>query len=722
MAGMMAVWNQSELAALLAALGGNLAASILIVPEVRSRFLGTGWIEFVQVNIAASSAAAIVWLATRRLIYRPATGVIPYSPLLTCQVLLGFLGNALLLIGAALSLVQIPEVLDETTRQAASPLGWSVFCLALLPPAWYLGTILSAAKWRVDGPYARAIVHIVGILALGIGVQGACTAAVFSGSYWVAYRFLIGACGLAGVALLAGGCWWCWRRARSNPDPALLTTVQMWSVGFAAVVLVLVLRGAAFDPAGPLRFAGFVLFPAIIFVGLAALRDEEIWPFAAGLCLNLAMSLAVWHANLHRILSDWRIYLAEFNLIVAAIVALVWHRTWRIGVQRVAIEPLHPPLLLMQVLIIAAGNLTLLGIAAMAIVQSPANPFHLVGGAGLGVFFSFLLGVRVLWSYFQWSRDSESVLIEWYSPLGLPVASACLMEVLPGRGAWLSYHILLVGWSLCGVLFLSRTVFDAAKGRPKKARGTGINQLYTAAFGVLTLFIAIRAVLLDPDQLLWGTAALGIVAATSALFALVLRRDYWVFIAGCYCNIAISLLLWHNYVHEDFGQWRMALLQGNVITSSVIAFAWLACARSLYPTATNAVRHAPLLTLQVALGLLGNAALLTAPAYWLIVTPQDLPFVVKEAGTVGGWVALLLALAAAVWFTGRDPRVRVSLWCAALRSPSAFLPRVQPRGYSPMTGCRITCFAFAGSVRARRSWALAGRRVMRRESILYQRG
>src|SRR5262249_59172207 len=59
------------------------------------------------------------------------------------------------------------------------------------------------------------------------------------------------------------------------------------------------------------------------------------------------------------------------------------------------------------------------------------------------------------------------------------------------------------------------------------------------------------------------------------------------------------------------------------------------------------------LTVQAALGLLGNVALLAGPAARLIAEPGTTSPIVRQAGDLWGWLSLLAALAVAVCHAGR---------------------------------------------------------------------
>src|SRR5205823_10908615 len=96
------------------------------------------------------------------------------------------------------------------------------------------------------------------------------------------------------------------------------------------------------------------------------------------------------------------------------------------------------------------------------------------------------------------------------------------------------------------------------------------------------------------------------------------------------------------------------LVQANVLASAGVALVWLLLCPRLYETDRRpGPVMAPLLSVQVALGLAGNAALLLGPAAALIAEPGAVSASVQQAGTGWGWLALLAALVAAVWYVGR---------------------------------------------------------------------
>ena len=67
----MAVWRRREGWAFSAALGTNLAASLVVWYFHRNAVnFGDWWLQLVEANVIASSAVALAWLAARRRLYQ----------------------------------------------------------------------------------------------------------------------------------------------------------------------------------------------------------------------------------------------------------------------------------------------------------------------------------------------------------------------------------------------------------------------------------------------------------------------------------------------------------------------------------------------------------------------------------------------------------------------------------------------------------------------------
>ena len=189
----MAVWRRREGWAFSAALGTNLAASLVVWYFHRTAVnFGDWWLQLVEANVIASSAVALVWLAARRRLYQlrgltgkgdsphlceaPSgpfrqMGTVPFSreltaresPLLATQIVLPVVGMIAVLALPVASLAVQPMHLPAWLADIAGAPGWLALLLSTAAVAWYLGQV-SRGK----------LMHVVGGLAAGVGVLTAC--------------------------------------------------------------------------------------------------------------------------------------------------------------------------------------------------------------------------------------------------------------------------------------------------------------------------------------------------------------------------------------------------------------------------------------------------------------------------------------------------------------------------------------------------------------------
>ncbi|MHC4177289.1 MAG: hypothetical protein ACYSWU_07275, partial [Planctomycetota bacterium] len=116
----MGVWRRQEGWAFSAALGVNLAASLVVWHFQRTLSFEQWWLRLVQANVIASSAVAIVWLAARRRLYQLRELTLGTSPLLATQTAIPVAGNAILLVVPVVWLVLQPaDLAPWTTRLMA---------------------------------------------------------------------------------------------------------------------------------------------------------------------------------------------------------------------------------------------------------------------------------------------------------------------------------------------------------------------------------------------------------------------------------------------------------------------------------------------------------------------------------------------------------------------------------------------------------------------------
>ena len=91
----MAVWRRREGWAFAAALGVNIAASIVVwhFEEASHLLFHQWWVRLVQANVIASSLVSLVWLAAHKRLYALREWSLVDSPLLALQTVLPVLGN-----------------------------------------------------------------------------------------------------------------------------------------------------------------------------------------------------------------------------------------------------------------------------------------------------------------------------------------------------------------------------------------------------------------------------------------------------------------------------------------------------------------------------------------------------------------------------------------------------------------------------------------------------
>ncbi len=290
----LAVWLRREDWAFAAGLGMNLAASLVVWHAHRLQDLPDWWVPLVQANVIAWSASALFWLWMRWRLYEAAEVRRDPGRLLLTQVLLACLGNALLLVVPLNALVTEPGRLPGGLPRVGEVWGWLALLLTLAAAAWYVG---QAA--------ARVAIHLVGGLALALGVLLACTVSRWDAGNWLAFHVLMMAWTAAGAALLVLD-WLIARRApasavaeaddlaalRFNPFPAAL---HGWVTGVGAALVVLALRGGWDDPQRPFWSAAVALAGSGLF-GMLALRTGLAWyGYVSGPLVNLA-GIFLWLA------------------------------------------------------------------------------------------------------------------------------------------------------------------------------------------------------------------------------------------------------------------------------------------------------------------------------------------------------------------------------------------------------------------------------------------
>jgi len=293
----MAVWRRREGWAFAAALGVNVAASLVVwYARVQEPF-ADWWLRLVQANVIASAAVALTWLAVRRRLYKLREIGLRESPLLAVQTLLPVLGNAALLAAPLPWLLGASSYLPEGMAQLAEWPGWLGLLLTAAAAAWYLRQV------RPEG-----LMHVLGGLSLGGGILAACAATTANGLNgprpWLELHTLMTAWAAAALVVLAVG--FTGRKLRlafaeapgDAPSPPVGRPLfperltEGWTAVIGLLVVLLAVSKAVHTAQGFWWSAGPVLAVSVA-AGLIALwLRRPAYVYASGLLLNLVGVIA----------------------------------------------------------------------------------------------------------------------------------------------------------------------------------------------------------------------------------------------------------------------------------------------------------------------------------------------------------------------------------------------------------------------------------------------
>ncbi len=377
----MAVWRRCEGWAFAAALGVNVAASLVVwhLELLHKLSFNDYWLRLVQANVIASAAVAVVWLAARKRLYQlremtllpishepvgcvertagevvgsardqnlenthPASGPVrathhgstvpvlhpPYaekwglgdSPLLATQVLLPVLGNCVLAVLPVAWLMHTPAGLPRWMNELAAPQGWIGLLLAAAAAAWYLRQ-----------SQLGSLLHVLGGLALGAGVLAACSMdSIYPhapANSWIAYHALTTAWAAAGLLVFAIALGESTLGGRRLLAPRSL--IEPWLAAIGALTVALAALHAFHDPARPWWAAGAILTVSLTAGLVAVVLRKPVHVYLSGVLLNLAGTIVWWAWSPSG--PRWPAWtpadvagLAQANVLFLAIGSVVW--------------------------------------------------------------------------------------------------------------------------------------------------------------------------------------------------------------------------------------------------------------------------------------------------------------------------------------------------------------------------------------------------------------
>lgn len=457
----------------------------------------------------------------------------------------------------------------------------------------------------------------------------------------------------------------------------------------AAVVLAVTLAAAILQfggiaPAGPAASSFFdrigpsvsYLLPlALVLAGLVgfALRERSAaYAFSAGLVAEMIVTLGyalsvTTGARLFRIQES--VTLIQLATITAAVWAGGWLavRSW-LDIWREDPETgLARVLMRVQLAMAAAGNVLLIvpALAGLTLLQPlgpPSQAWTAAAGRPIGWIALVLLAAAYVFRQLQLGRrlPPQVVGLTGMTVLGL---LACTVQWLCVRWGWplWGYRTLMLGWAAYAWFIVSATWWVASVRTLPDAQGPPQALIRAAAVwvriaGILAVLLGLKAAWLHESyqELLWAAGAIATASAAGATMAVWRRREGWAFSAAFGVNLAASLVVWYFHRRTDsLADWWLRLVQANVIASAGVGLVWLAVRRRLYQLHEFTLGQSPLLAAQITLPQIGNIVLLVAPVVWLVHTPGSLPEAMARLAEAPGWLALLLAVAAAGWYLWR---------------------------------------------------------------------
>jgi hypothetical protein len=534
-------------------------------------------VRMAQLGSIAAAVWAIGWLASRRWVATWREEGRPVGRgLMTAQVALIVLGNAALLVGGIYSLAGDFPFTFHLADIYYSPAPWAIEVGSW--PGW-LALLAGCTAIAQRGLQLQKFPDgwSLGWMALGVAVLVACTI-----ERWVApatgwgYRTLMVGCSLAALgsvvnaALLAGQ----WRLPGEGTPPARSEPALVGVLVAGMLALILGLKAAIWHH-DHLWAATAILIAAVAIAIIAVWQRQEPWAFVAGLGLNLAASLVIWHHHLGVPVAHWWHYLLQASGAASGAAALLWLTARNRFYGTLELRFSVSPMLALQVLLAYLGNLPLLGFAVAVLLVAPDPGTSMlaflaeVGGAGgwLAIALPLIGGI---W-YAAQATPSGRLPLSVVLILSLGVVASC-SACRWDTGNWLAFHVLMTAWSTTGLgllgLGLASSMLQlSVRQAPRFPDGTdtfsepepersGPDQWlfrlidfpadqvrrWVEAIGWLAVILGLRGAGSDVGGWFWAPCGVLTVAVMMVGMALWARRNRYVYLSGLLAVVVGQLL------------------------------------------------------------------------------------------------------------------------------------------------------------------------------------
>jgi hypothetical protein len=571
---------------------------------------------------------------------------------------------------------------------ASTLLPQSLMSHAFGPGAWLVlgsaGLALLAGLWERKANIA--VIGLAGIAAtlpiLAAGRWGLPDTAGASALRWAcALAYLaISVCiwGREALSALAARFGW-----RITPSEGLAAPIQLLAlVLMAGPTLVLTLLSAGLGllgvaARGPAEHSFFhaigwvvsavvpALLVSVTMVGHGLRERSPVYALGAGLVANFtmvggyALSVVLGGGTLDTV---ELVRIIQFATVQAGVWAGAWllMRQWIFGHRAEPESPRAQPLLTAQLALGAIGNVLVLGMGFwLCILAHEADTLGavLMNAIGSPLGWLALASAGTAWGIRHYLNQSMPRGSFGILGLAAVVLVACQIEYF--SAGW-GNRALMLGCAAYPLAWILGVSVSATSPRAA-VRGLVLDaaEYWVRLAGLLGPVLAVNAAIVRGDHL-WAALALGLISPAVAAMAVWRRQETWAFAAGLGANLAASFVCWHAYQNLPLSAWWIILLQVNVVAASVVSFLWLAWRQArgwriedegLQDSQSSIFnpRSSFFLTCQVALGLLGLAVLLVVPALALVFSPAN-PAIPAEFGSLGSWLALVMAISAAAWF------------------------------------------------------------------------
>src|SRR5262249_3654848 len=298
-------------------------------------------------------------------------------------------------------------------------------------------------------------------------------------------------------------------------------------------------RGIEQDPVYPWGPACGLLAVSVLLAGLAVWQRRDVWAFAAGFSVNVAASLILLDGHRPDDWRAWGVPRVESNVLICAGVAALWLSARG--------APQRSPLLHLQVGLAVLGIVVVLAHAAYALIAEPDVLDAVVVHVGQGWSWLAFAGTLFVFAWgFRWLLSRIAVQVLCTAGLSLGVLAACTASAWD-QGQWLAYHVLMIGWAVCGLTAMGSAWLGAGEQTGDDGSTLSEVQVWVGIFAALVFGLAVRGAWQDPTGVSWSAAALLAVSVMAGGMALRQGREEWAFLAGLGVNLAVSLFVWEAH-------------------------------------------------------------------------------------------------------------------------------------------------------------------------------